>query len=138
MLKINRSERKKSTTAIIEGSQYDAIFKVMKRLGVNHVDIDENGELNLCPVQVAERMNIPKLFMNPIYTGTTFCDERDTYDEAVGEDVAVKKAMDNHKAGFTRAIKRWQTAMIRMVIDVNPETFKEACDRAIKEYNRPI
>lgn len=138
MLKINRSDRKKSTTAIIDNSEYDALFKVMKRLGVNHIGYDEFGKLCICPTQVAECMHVDKLFMNPVYTGTTYCDERDVYNEEIGEDVAVKKAMDNHKAGFTRAIKRWQTAMIRMIIDASPETFVESYDRAMKEYHRSI
>ena len=133
MLKINRSDRKKSTTAIIDNSEHDALFKVMKRLGVKHIGYDEFGNLCICPTQVAECMKIDKLFMNPVYTGTTYCDERDTYDEKVGEDVAVKKAMANHKEAFTKAIKRWQTAMIKMVLDVYPETFDEAYRKATEK-----
>lgn len=133
MLKINRSERKKSTTAIIEGSRADALRAVLKRLGVNEVEYDsESGIITVCPVQTAECMNVDKLFMNDTYLGTTFCHKDDVYDEKVGEDVAVKKAMDNHKAAFKRAIVRWQVAMIKDIMKASSNTFEEALEKARK------
>ncbi len=121
MLDIFRNSKKKTTTAVIKDSAYDAVNHIEKKLGLS-VD----GELLELEVAEVFEPSLRKAVMNNTYTGTVKCDERDTYDENVGEDEAVKKAMANHKNGFTKAIVRWQAAAIKRIIEVSPETFDEA------------
>lgn len=124
MLDIYKNSKKKATTAVIKGSETDAIMSISKKLG-------------LCPCMIAyepgnEILCLDKAVMKNSYSGTVKCDERDTFDEAVGVDQAVKKAMDNHKRGFTKAIIRWQAAMIKKVMEVSPETFNDALKKVHK------
>lgn len=131
MLDIYRNNSKKTTTAVIKDSTFDAVKHIARKLGI---DVDEYDEYDDCEeMQMCENLEIcmrvpcaDKAIMNKRYSGTVTCDDRDTYDEAVGEDEAVKKAMANHNRGFMKAIVRWQSALIKQVIDVSPETFDEA------------
>lgn len=131
MLDIYRNNSKKTTTAVIKDSTFDAVRHIARKLGV---DVDEYDKYDDCEeMQMCENLEIcmrvpcaDKAIMNKRYSGTVTCDDRDTYDEAVGEDEAVKKAMANHNRGFVKAIIRWQSALIKQVIDVSPETFDEA------------
>jgi phosphotransferase system IIB component len=116
MLDIYRNEAKKTTTAVIKGSKQDAVNHIAKRL-----KITTKFE--------AKIYNLGAAIMQDKYSGTVTCDERDTYDAAVGEDEAVKKAMDNHKNGFTKAILRWQVSMIKKIKNISPETFDEALNK---------
>ena len=121
MLDIFRNSKKKTTTAVIKDSAYDAVNYIEKKLG-----LIADGDLLEPEVAAVFEPSLSKAIMNNTYTGTVRCDERDTYDEAVGEDEAVKKAMANHKNGFTKAIVRWQAAAIKRIIEVSPETFDDA------------
>lgn len=121
MLDIFRNSKKKTTTAVIKDSAYDAVNHIEKKLG-----LIADGDLLEPEVAAVFEPSLSKAIMNNTYTGTVRCDERDTYDEAVGEDEAVKKAMANHKNGFTKAIVRWQAAAIKRIIEVSPETFDDA------------
>ena len=121
MLDIFRNSKKKTTTAVIKDSAYDAVNHIEKKLG-----LIADGDLMEPEVAEVFEPSLSKAIMNNTYTGTVKCDERDTYDEAVGEDEAVKKAMANHKNGFTKAIVRWQAAAIKRIIEVSPETFDDA------------
>ena len=131
MLDIYRNNSKKTTTAVIKDSTFDAVKHIARKLGI---DVDEYDKYDDCEeMQMCENLEIcmrvpcaDKAIMNKRYSGTVTCDDRDTYDEAVGEDEAVKKAMANHNRGFVKAIIRWQSALIKQVIDVSPETFDEA------------
>jgi hypothetical protein len=115
MLDIYVNEKKRTTTAVIEDSEADAIKHIAKRLKVPY-KLPKNRKV----------FSLDAAIMSNKYSGTVTCDERDTYDAAVGEDEAVKKAMDNHKRGFVKAITRWQTVMIKRIKAVSPETFEEA------------
>ena len=131
MLDIYRNNSKKTTTAVIKDSTFDAVKHIARKLGI---DVDEYDKYDDCEeMQMCENLEIcmrvpcaDKAIMNKRYSGTVTCDDRDTYDEAVGEDEAVKKAMANHNRGFVKAIIRCQSALIKQVIDVSPETFDEA------------
>lgn len=131
MLDIYRNNSKKTTTAVINDSTFDAVKHIARKLGINtdsYDDCDSCEEMQMCE-NLEICMRVPcadKAIMNKRYSGTVTCDDRDTYDEAVGEDEAVKKAMANHNRGFMKAIVRWQSALIKQAIDVSPETFEEA------------
>lgn len=116
MLNIYKDKEKQTTTAVVTKSEHDARSRIVRRLGLSSLDIYFIGDY-LC---------LDKTKMNKTYSGTVHCDERDTYDEAVGVDKAVKKAMDNHNRAFMRAIIRWQVAMLKKIKSVSPETFDEA------------
>ena len=140
MLDIYRNNSKKTTTAVIKDSTFDAVRHIARKLGVDlgiydiYNDCDDcDGCEDCSKMKMYENIEIcrqvpcaDKALMNNRYSGTVTCDDRDTYDEAVGEDEAVKKAMANHNRGFMKAIVRWQSALIKQAIDVSPETFDEA------------
>lgn len=117
MLEILRNEKKETTTAIIEGCELDAAKRVGKRLDIKH----DNGEICFCCIP-----HIESLLMKNKIVGTARPLGDDTYNEKEGRDRAVFKAMKNHKNAFTKALKRWQVAMIKDIRDVSPETFAEA------------
>ena len=129
MLSIFKNNNKKTTTAIIFDSETDAMKHISKKLGLGDITnpfrfsgLDSDKEL-------MRVLKLDKALMNNKYSGTVTCDDRDNYDEAVGEDEAVKKAIANHNRGFVKAITRWQSALIKQVIDVSPETFDEALEK---------
>ena len=131
MLRIFKNDTKKTTTALIENSSYDALLRVLKRLGVKDYQYDaDTNQLIINPCEVADAFKLGVLEMNDKISGTVTYDERDTYDEKVGESLAVKKAMDNHKRAFLKALKRWQVVMIKNIMEVSPETFREALQEA--------
>lgn len=134
MLDIYRNNSKKTTTAVIKDSTFDAVRHIARKIGVDLDRYDACDDCDDCDeMKMYENIELcrqvpcaDKALMNNRYSGTVTCDDRDTYDEAVGEDEAVKKAMANHNRGFVKAIIRWQSALIKQVIDVSPETFDEA------------
>jgi len=127
MLRIFKNDTKKTTTALIENSSYDAFLRVLKRLGVKDYNYDaDTNQLVVNPCVVANALKLELLEMNDKISGTVKYDERDIYDEKVGESLAVKKAMENHNKSFNKALKRWQVAMLKLIMDVSPETFEEA------------
>lgn len=124
MLDVYRNNTKKTTTAVIENSELDALRHISKKIGLDLESDDyliENDSDVLC---------LDTLLMSDKYTGTVTCAESDEYSDKVGEDMAVKKAMNNHRNGFKRAIVRWQTAMIKKILGASPETFSEALQKA--------
>lgn len=118
MLPITRDIEKKTTTAELSGTKFDAIAHIIKVLGIRYSKIDD--AMNYSDMKLYEAV------MSEVYTGTVTCDEKDDYDEAVGESEAVKKAMSNHNKAFKRALTRWQIAMIKRIINVSPDTFDTA------------
>lgn len=135
MLEVVQNDKKKTTTAIIANSEKDAICHVLKRLGVQYdVGSTPDGDvcINFCGIDMVSAFKLNALKMSGKYTGTVRCNEADTYDERVGTDEAVKKAMRNHKNGFRRAIIRWQSAVIKVVYDISPDSFKEALHSVVK------
>ena len=128
MLRTFSNKAKGTTTALVEDCTFDAM---------RHIDKIYNAQLSgdvsgCCPV-CRPQVEVPRLeeaAMADKYVGTVTCREGDNFTEEAGESFAVKKAMDNHKAGFRRAIIRGLVAMIKDIIRVNPETFDEALTKA--------
>ena len=119
MLQIFRNEKKKTTTAVIESAAFDAVKHIEKRLNIR------DGACN-CAAAILE---FDKAIMSDKYTGTVTCDFRDVYNEVVGEDEAVLKAMRNHHKGYEKALVNWQVAMLKKIKTVSPETFEKAFEK---------
>lgn len=115
MLDVYHNEAKRVTTAVIKDTEYDAFNLIAKRFLTGEEEY--YGEEIPCA---------DSAIMCNRYSAIVTCDERDKYDTAIGEDMAVKKAMDNHNRGLKKAILRWQAAMIKKVREVSPETFEAA------------
>ena len=94
---------------------YDIYEKLLKEKGVKTAE---------------DIAKLDEAFMADKYVGTVTCREGDVFDAKAGEGFAVKKAMDNHKNAFAKAIIRWQTAMLKDIIRVSPKTFGEALKKA--------
>ena len=129
MLKIFENTKKKSTIAVVENCEMDAVAKIARQIAASN-NIVLNPEKNRRTESIrfakkcvphAEKARMPKSIK-----ATVTCDSRDTYNAKVGEAEAVKKAMSNHNKSFKKAIKRWQVAMLKDIIAVSPETFEEA------------
>lgn len=126
MLRIFRNDEKKTTTAIIEDCEYDAINTITKRLYGKRIVDEHRYE----PISLEKYVpSIDEALMSPKYCGTVACDERDEYNEKVGESQAVKKAMANHNDSYNRALLRWQVAILRKIREVSPDTFAAALRR---------
>lgn len=125
MLDIYKNKDKKATTAVINNSSFDAIVHIAKKLGIRP-DCDCKASLYRALPYSSSAL------MSDKYSGTVKCNGEDEYNEKVGTDEAVKKAMSNHKKGFTRAIIRWQASMIKVIMDVSPKTF----DTALKKVHK--
>lgn len=119
MLQIFRNEKKKTTTAVIDYSAFDAIRHIEKRLNLKDGACD-------C---VANVLEFDKAIMSDKYTGTVTCDDRDEYSEAAGENAAVLKTMRNHHKGYEKALVNWQVAMLKKIKTVSPETFEKALEK---------
>ena len=139
MARIFENKEKRANTAVLEGCNYDAIKHLCKKgiFGENtyaeQFESDDEYGYIIVHGDISEAMMFKHLDMKTKYTGTVVCDERDEYDSAIGESLAVKKAMDNHHAAFIRTIKRWQVAMLKKIYDANPDTFEEALTKFKKE-----
>ena len=117
LLDIYRNEDKKTTTAVINYCDNDAINRVMKRLGLNIEDMIGRDR---------DVFHVREALMASKTDATVKCNEKDTYNAKEGENEAVKKAMSNHNKSFKKALLRWQIAMIKDIKNVSPETFDEA------------
>jgi len=129
MLKIFRNSKKQTTVAVIENCGTDAVARIGKVMAARHQINLNGGECKRCEqVRFAYKLVPNSRVANMVDTikATVTCDERDTYNEAVGESEAVKKAMANHKKAYNKALKRWQVAMLKDIMAVSPETFEEA------------
>lgn len=127
MLRVFFNEIKGTTTAVVEDSEFDAMRHIDK---VYNAQVSETS--NKCCVCVPQ-IGAPRLgeaYMANKYVGTVTVREGDTFDKTTGERLAVKKAMDNHKNAFRKAIIRWQTAILKDIIRVSPATFDEAVAKA--------
>jgi hypothetical protein len=134
MLKIFRGIKNNTTTAIIEDTQCDAVRAIIKRLGLKGSVADPDS-INWCCEECRynwDTLRLDKAIMNKKYTATVTKDDRDNYDEKVGEDEAVKKAMSNHNRAFKKALLRWQVVVLRDIKNVSPETFDEAVEKVKK------
>lgn len=129
MLKIFRNTKKQTTVAVIENCGTDAVAHIGKVMAARHQIALNKGNCKRCEqVRFAYSMvpNTNRATMVDTIKATVTCDARDTYSEAVGESEAVKKAMNNHKKAFLKALKRWQVAMLKDIMAVSPETFDDA------------
>lgn len=134
MLKTFKNVEKKATIAVIEDCSMDAVARIGKVIAArNKVKLDKDICKRYEQIKFACRLvpNSKSALMSESIKAIVTCDERDTYDEAVGEREAVKKAIANHKRAFLKALKRWQVAMLKDVIAVSPETFKEALNEVM-------
>lgn len=128
MLRVFFNEIKGTTTAMVEDSEFDAMRHIDK---VYNAQV--GGASNKCCAMCRPQIEVPRLeeaYMANKYVGTVTVREGDTFDKTTGENLAVKKAMDNHKNAFRKAIIRWQTAMLKDIIRVSPATFDEAVTKA--------
>ena len=129
MLKIFSNNEKKSTTAVVEKCEMDAVAKIGRCIAAsNNVILNKNENRRKASIKFACKCvpHISKAVMPKTIKATVTCDSRDTYSAKAGEAEAVKKAMSNHNKSFKKAIKRWQVAMLKDIIAVSPETFEEA------------
>lgn len=119
-LKTYVNKKNKKTTAVLSNAQANAVTHVARRM----ISTQAGGRITSYDGWFIPMSDL--LIMNDTYKGTVTCHEEDTYDEQVGKTEATKKAMDNHNKAFKRAIKRWQTGIMKMARDISPETFDEA------------
>lgn len=131
MLQIFTNNKKKSTTAIINGCGTDALERIGRTILGRHPEcvVDEESlDKKSMHIQVAIQSlpNGAKAIMSNKIAGTVRCSDQDEYKEEVGESEAVKKAMSNHNKAFKKALIRWQVAMLKDIMAVSPETFDEA------------
>ena len=135
MLKTFKNDEKKSTVAVIEDCGTDAIARIGKVMAARHQINLNRGDCKRCEsVKFAYKLvpNAQVAEMSDTIKATVTCDARDTYDVAVGESEAVKKAMSNHKKAFIKALTRWQVAMLKDIMAVSPETFEDALKKVRK------
>lgn len=124
MLEIIENKEKKATTAILKGCALDAAKRVGKRLDIRN----NEGEACICCIP-----HVEELIMTNKIVGTAKPLGDDKFDESVGKAKAIRKATKNHKSAFTKALKRWQVAMLRDIIAVSPETFEDALNTIYKK-----
>lgn len=131
MLRTFNNMAKGTTTALVENCEFDAMAHIDKIYSAQ-LSGDVSGMCPMCRPEI-EVPRLEEAFMASKYVGTVTCREGDSFDAKVGESMAVKKAMDNHKAGFRKAIVRWQAAVIKDIIRVSHDTFDEALAKAKEE-----
>lgn len=135
MLKTFKNEEKRSTIAVIEDCQTDAIAHIGRIMAARHLVNLNRGNCKRCEqIKFASKCipGVREAEMPNVIKATVTCDARDEYNEAVGESEAVKKAMSNHKRVFLKALTRWQVAMLKDIIAVSPETFEDALKKVHK------
>lgn len=115
-VRVYENKSKKSTTAVLQDVQFDAIFKILKVLNSHNHDLQ-----GICEVPNLESALIPTKIV-----ATTVCHAGDEFDSDEGRKVAIKKVMKKHNLSFRKALKRWQIAMLKDIIAVSPDTFEEA------------
>jgi hypothetical protein len=131
MLTIFTNNDKKTTTAVINDFETDALQRIGRTILGRHpecVITDEPWDKREIHVRLALNSlpNGNKAIMSNKIVGTVKCDEEDEYKADVGEGEAVKKAMKNHNKAFKKALVRWQAAMLQDIMAVSPETFEQA------------
>lgn len=136
MLRVFFNEAKGTSTALVEDCEFDAM---------RHIDKIYNaqvgGATNGCCPACRPTVEVPRLeeaYMSNKYTGTVTVREGDTFDKKTGESLAVKKAMANHKGAFRKAIIKWQTAVIKDIMRVSPDTFDESVAKAKAEVAKDV
>lgn len=101
------NEKKRSVTAILEGTQYDAVNRINNRLHNTDWGIDVNDS--------------PEKFIMPDkFVATIFCDERDEFNVKFGKRRAKKVVLDNYYKSMNKRIKHF-AASIRVLIQRFPE-----------------
>ena len=96
------NHEKKSVTAILEGTKFDAINRINNRI--------HNTDWYLDPYDVHEKFLMPDKFVS-----TVKCDERDEFDVGFGMERAKKVVLDNYYHSMNKRIKKWTTSMADMI-----------------------
>lgn len=145
-MKYFENKEAKTTTAVLENCQDEAVAYVEKRL--SNWYIEEEFMADVCEFVFAsehqdmfkgskfeiphkEALKIPEKIratvrLNPV----------DRYNKKVGQLYAKEKAMENKKSALRKAIKRWQIAMLKDIMAINPETFKEALEKVMPKDSK--
>jgi len=110
---------KETTAAVINDCDFDAVNRIMKRLGADLEDV-------LCDKQ--NILHVKDAIMPCKIRGKVKRNSEDEYDEAIGRQEAIKKAIKKHNERFLRALCKWQAQMLKEIRDVSPETFEKALD----------
>ena len=125
----------KMTKAFIDKADMDAMLRVLTKVFGNKENIPTDRNV----VKALKRaLNLEACIMNLTYSGSVLCRPEDTYNEKIGESLAVKKAMRNHHESFTKKLKAWQIIMLTKVYEVSPETFESAVKDVITKQNKII
>ena len=137
MAKIIRDAEKKTTKAVINGASRDAVKHIRKIYSANESENEKKANKRAEGKEGCKCMDslvpcIGAALMHDDYSGTVKCFGDDKYDESVGEDLAVQKAMMNHQSAFKKAVIRWQVAVLKKVQRVSPETFAEAYSKVAR------
>lgn len=124
------NKEKQTTSAVLKDTAFDAVEAIARRMGVE-IDGCTCGCIYGVEMDLSD-IALDKAVMHDRYSATVKVHGDDVFNEDEGEKRAVKKAMDNHKDAFTRALTRWQVAMLKKIKSVSPETFDKALEKANK------
>lgn len=127
MLKTFISKDGKTTVAVIEGSKYDAVKKVAKKLHLGDV-ICEGSSISFSNIEGSELpklLRLDMLIMSDRYVGKVICNDKDELNDEVGRAEAIRKVKQHYSSSMNRAILHWQKAMMKKIETANLETFKE-------------
>ena len=89
------TRKKKSVTAILEGTEFDAVNRINNRL----------RNANIPWYIVTENVH-PELIMPNKFVATVKCDERDVFSVEFGRDRAKKVVMDNYYKSMNKRIHK--------------------------------
>lgn len=92
------NEEKRSVTAILEGTKFDAVNRINNRLRETDWEIDPYGALS-------------KFLMPNKFVATVKCDERDVFNEQFGRDRAKKVVMDNYYKSMNKRIRHFEVSL---------------------------
>lgn len=123
-------ENRQVTVAVMTNTEGYARVKVLKKFGIANKFI--GGFTGLFsfgePSDIEKALCLDKLKMNDKYTAVVKCQNGDKPDEQQGEkEVRIKVLANLHRAEH-KAYKKWQVAMIKKIIEVNPDTFESALE----------
>lgn len=97
------NEEKRTVTAILEGTQFDAVNRINNRM--------HNTDWEINSYDVPDKFLMPNKFVT-----TVKCDERDEFDVKFGMERAKKVVLDNYYNSMNKRIAKW-TASILEVVD---------------------
>lgn len=92
------NEEKRSVTAILRGTKFDAVNRINNRLRDTDWEIDPCGALD-------------KFLMPDKFVATVKCDERDTFNEQFGRGRAKKIVMDNYHKSLNKRVRNFEVSL---------------------------